>query len=143
MSIPTAPVALASVAMIAWGLWVVLSRLATETLSPEATLVVTYLSGAAVGGVYLVVREGGRGLRETVMRPGAEYAVLAGLCFGIGGLAYYAALQYGSVTVPTTIAALYFVVASLLAVVVFDEPVTLRQAVGICLAIGSVVLLST
>ena len=141
MSIPTAPVALASVAMITWGLWVVLSRLATETLSPEATLVITYLSGAAVGVGYLVV--GGSGFRETVTRAGVEYAVLAGFCFGIGGLAYYAALQYGSVTVPTTIAALYFVAASLLAVVVFDEPVTLRQAVGICLAIGSVVLLST
>ena len=143
MSIPTAPVALASVAMIMWGLWVVLSRLATETLSPEATLVITYVSGAAVGGGYLLVAEGGPGFRETATRAGVEYAVLAGFCFGIGGLAYYAALQYGSVTVPTTIAALYFVAASLLAIVVFDEPITLRQAVGICLAIGSVVLLST
>lgn len=132
-------VELAVVAMFSWGLWVIFARLAGETLTGGAIVVVTYLVGGSIGVGYLVVR----GTAPAVSMPAMSYAVVSGMFFGIGGLAYYVALQQSSTAVPTTIAALYFVVATVLAFVFLGEPLRGRDVAGIGLAIGAVALLTT
>lgn len=130
---------LAAVATFSWGLWVVFARIAGETLTGEVIVVVTYFVGGAIGVGYLLVR----GTTPSITWPALTYAVASGVCFGVGGLAYYAALRRGSTAATTTIAALYFVVASILALVFLGEPLRLRDAAGIGLAVGAVALLAS
>lgn len=130
---------LSIVAMLSWGLWVVFADLAGETLSGGAIVVITYLVGGSIGAGYLLIR----GTTPSVSSPALVYAVLSGVFFGIGGLAYYTALQRSATATATTIAAMYFVVASLLSFFFFGEPLRLRDGVGIGFAVGAVVLLTS
>jgi transporter family protein len=131
--------ALALVATVSWGLWVVFARLAGETLTGETIVVITYLVGGAVGVGALLLR----GTVPTLSSTATTYAVASGLFFGIGGLAYYAAIRRGTTATATTVAAMYFVVASLLAFVFLGEPLRVRDGIGIGLGVGAVLLLAT
>jgi len=130
---------LAVVAMLSWGLWVVFARVAGETLTGEVIVVITYLVGGAVGVAYLLLR----GTVPALTTASVGYAVASGLFFGIGGLAYYAALRQGTTATATTVAAMYFVVASVLAFVFLGEPLRVRDGVGIGLGVGAVLVLTT
>lgn len=134
-----AALSLAIVAMFSWGLWVVFANLAGETLTGEVIVVITYLVGGLIGGGYLLIR----GTVPSVSSTAVAYAVLSGIFFGIGGLAYYAALRRGTTAVATTIAAMYFVVASLLAFLFLGESLRIRDGIGIGLAICAVVVLTS
>lgn len=130
---------LAVVAMLSWGLWVVFADLAGETLTGEVIVVITYLVGGSIGIGYLLIA----GTVPSVSSTAVTYAVLSGIFFGIGGLAYYAALGRSATAAVTTIAAMYFVVASLLAVLFFGESLRVRDLIGIGLAICAVVTLTS
>lgn len=130
---------LAVVAMLSWGLWVVFADLAGETLTGEVIVVITYLVGGLIGIGYLLIA----GTVPSVSSTAVTYAVLSGIFFGIGGLAYYAALRRSATAAVTTIAAMYFVVASLLAVLFFGESLRVRDFIGIGLAICAVVTLTS
>lgn len=132
-------VLLAVVAMFSWGLWAVFAELAGETLTGEVILVVTYVVGGSIGVGYLLIR----GTPPSVPSQALIYAVVSGVFFGVGGLAYYAALRRGSMTAATTIAALYFVVASILGFLFLGDSLRVRDAVGIGLAVVAVALLAT
>lgn len=131
--------ALAIVALFSWGLWVVFAKLAGEMLSGGSIVVITYLVGGSVGIGYLLFR----GIQPSLSSSAVKYAVLSGLFFGIGGLAYYAALRRGTTAATTTIAAMYFVVASVLAFLFLGEPLRVRDVIGIGLAIGAVAILAS
>lgn len=130
---------LATVALFSWGLWVVFAKLAAETLTGEAIVVITYFVGGTVGIGYFLIRS----IQPSLPLTAVTYAVLSGVFFGIGGLAYYTALRRGPTAATTTIAAMYFVVASLLAFLFLGEPLRLRDVLGIGLAAGAVVLLAS
>jgi uncharacterized membrane protein len=132
-------VTLAVVAMLSWGLWVVFADLAGETLSGELTVVITYFVGGLIGAGYLLTR----GTMPSVSSTAVAYGVLSGIFFGIGGIAYYTALQRGTAAVATTIAAMYFVVASLLAFLFLGESLRIRDGIGIALAICAVLTLTS
>jgi transporter family protein len=69
-------------------------------------------------------------------------AIVTGVLGTIGFLCFLYALTTGSVSVVTTLTALYPAVTILLAVVFLRESITLRQVAGMGLAIVSVILLS-
>lgn len=125
-------------AMTLWGLWALFAKLATESLTPTTAMIVSYATsvGVAVGYVALAGDPGGLPAR------GVGFALVAGVFAGGGAVAYYAGLDYGSTGVITTVSALYFVVATLLGVVLLGESVGLREVAGIGLAVGAVVLLA-
>jgi uncharacterized membrane protein len=135
-------VGLALLAAVAWGVWALFTKLATRTLAPEAVLVVSYLVGSAIGLGFLVWTGEGAPLDAFVDSPGLTYAVAGGVATGLGSVAYYTGLQSGSVSVVSTVTALYFVVAVLLGVVLLEESFTVTKALGVALAIGAVVLLA-
>ncbi|WP_135806466.1 EamA family transporter [Halorussus marinus] len=130
---------LAGVGMVTWGAWVVLADLATRTLEPEIAMAISYLVGAGVAVAYILSQGGA----PAVTGVGAGYALAGGLFSGVGGVSYYAALQYGDASVVSTITALYFVVAAVLGVLFLGESLGARDAVGIALAVGAVAVLST
>lgn len=130
---------LAGVGMVSWGVWAVFAELATRTLEPEVAMVVSYLAGVGIAVAYIA----SQGLSPTLSGVGVGYALAGGLFSGIGAVSYYAALEYGTSGVVTTVTALYFVVAAVLGVVFLGESVSLRDVAAIALAVGAVALLST
>ncbi|WP_136589533.1 EamA family transporter [Salinigranum halophilum] len=126
----------------AWGAWALFTKLATRTLAPEAVLVVSYLVGSAIGLGFLLWTGEESLLGAFADTPGLSYAVAGGVATGLGSVAYYTGLQSGSVSVVSTVTALYFVVAVLLGVFLLGEPFSATKALGVALAIGAVVLLS-
>lgn len=79
---------------------------------------------------------------EQFRSPKMRLVVLAGVCLTVGILAYYRALARGPVSVVAPIFGLFLVSASIVGVVVLDEPVTLRKAVGIGLAVVAIFLVA-
>jgi len=131
--------AFALVGMVAWGFWAVFAKFASRILAPEVAMVVSYVAAVGLAVAYVLAR----GIPLELTTAGAAYAVAGGLFSGVGAISYYAALRHGSAAVATTVTALYFVVAAVVGVVALGETVTVRDAAGIALAVGAVVLLST
>lgn len=125
------PILLALVTMFAWGLWAVFARLATDSILPETAMGISYAVGTLVAGTYLVTTQK---IPTTIVYDGLFYAALAGIASAAGGIALYAALAKGDAAIVTTISALYFVVAAVIAVVFLEEPLQVTDTVGILLA---------
>lgn len=131
--------AFAGVAMVTWGLWAVFAKFAARALAPEVAMVVSYLAGIGVALVYLL----SKGTAVDLSAVGVGYALAGGLFSGVGAISYYVALRNGTAAIATTVTGLYFVVAVVVGIVFLGESVTARDAAGIALAVGAVVLLST
>ncbi|WP_435074574.1 EamA family transporter [Halorubrum sp. HHNYT27] len=132
-------VGLALIGAVMWGFWAMFADIATESMAPEAAMIVSYTVGIGVAGLYVLYR----GTSILGNDPTAiGIAALAGVASGIGAVAYYAALQAGSAGVATTITAMYFVVAAGLGVVVLGESLALTDVAGIGAAVVAVVLVA-
>ncbi|MFB6095461.1 MAG: EamA family transporter [Halodesulfurarchaeum sp.] len=126
------------VAMLGWGLWSVLAKLATRSLPPALAMVVSYATGAVIALGYVYAQRGSL----TLPVEGVLLAGIAGVFAGIGGVAFYMGLNQGRAAVVTTVSALYFVVAALIGVVVLGETIDLYDVGGIGFAVLAVVLLA-
>ena len=49
------PLAFGLLAMVAWGVWSVVAEVATDHVSPEVAMVVSYATGAAIAFGYVLV----------------------------------------------------------------------------------------
>lgn len=132
-------VMLALVAMVCWGVWTILAKVATRTLAPEAAMVVSYATGATLAFGYVAAS---RGLPALPGR-GLAFAGLAGVFAGGGAVAFYAGLARGEAAIVTTVSALYFVVAAVLGVVLLGESLAVRDLAGIGFAVLAIALLAT
>lgn len=129
----------ALLAMAAWGIWAVLSDVATRTIQPTSALILSYGTSVLVAVAYLAVR----GETPALGEAGVPYALLAGVFAGVGAVSFYAGLESGRTGVVTTISALYFVVAAIIGVVILQESLGLRELTGIGFAVLTVVLLAS
>jgi len=126
------------VALVCFGLWGFLPKIAVRYVSPRSALVYEALGVVTVGCIVLLTV--GKGI-STDMK-GIVPAVLTGIFGTVGFLCFLYAVNVGSVSVVATLTALYPAITILLAVIFLKESVTLTQIAGIGLAIVSVILLS-
>jgi uncharacterized membrane protein len=125
-----APILLAVATMCAWGFWAIFAKLATDNLIPETAMIISYVVGALIASVYVVVQ----GKSTHVVYDGVFYAVLAGIASAFGAITLYAALGKGNAAIVTSISALYFVVAAVIGILFLGESLRLTDVVGILLA---------
>ncbi len=92
---------------------------------------ISYAVGTLVVVTYIVVT---RTIPTAVVYDGLFYATLAGVASAAGRIALYAALARGDAAIVTTISALYFIVAVVIAVVFLEEPLQMTDTAGILLA---------
>ncbi|WP_348759925.1 EamA family transporter [Candidatus Methylocalor cossyra] len=123
---------------LCWGLWAFLPKLTTRYLDPRSAIVYE-----ALGGLVLVALVWGSGAGRLGGEPrGVALALITG-SLGVGGaLAYLYALQKGPVALIATVTALYPIFAIVLAALILQEPVSLRQGIGIALGLLAMVLVS-
>jgi transporter family protein len=121
-----------------WGMWGLLSKVATQHLPAQAAYVIGVL-GHVVAVSYLV----GTGLTIPWHAGGAVAALGAGLCTAFGLVCFFYALALGgAATVVVPLTALYPVVTVVLSRVFLQESLTPRHLAGIGLALAAVWLLS-
>ena len=132
------PLAFGLVAMVAWGVWSVVAAVATDHVSPEVAMVVSYATGATIAFGYVLARPAA----VEFSTRGIGIAALAGVFAGVGAVAFYVGLDRGSTGVVTTVSALYFAVAAVLAVVFLNESASLRTVTGVAIAGVAVWLLA-
>jgi transporter family protein len=108
-----------------------------------STVVALVSNGILVVVTVGVVAVTGESVRPYLDHPEFPLVVAAGAFLTVGILAYYHALSLGPVSVVTPIFALFLVGSAVVGVVVLDEPVTARKALGVVLALVAVYLVST
>ena len=130
----------ALVALGAYTLVAPLTKLATREL-PADTVVVVTNGILALAALALVVATG-KPLASALTHDHAPYMYAAGACLAVGIVAYYRALALGPVSVVVPVFGLFLVASSAVGIAVLDEPLTLRKATGILLAVVAVFLTS-
>jgi transporter family protein len=123
--------------LLMWGAWGLLQKLATNQMPARTVYFFSALGTVAV--VFMMLPASRFPLPMTF--EGAFFAVLAGMCSSIGSLLFLQAMSKGEATIVVTFTALYPVVTFILALVLLQETITLKQGIGIVLAMLSMVLL--
>lgn len=101
-------------------------------------LVISYLVAGVIGVGFLFSTPADFAMETRDL----GWAVAAGVATGLGSMFYYTGLDTGSVSVVSTVTALYFVVSVILGVLVLGEVLTLQKGVGVLLAVVAVGLLA-
>ena len=128
----------ALLALVLWGVWGFLQKLATNHMPPRTVYFVSAL-GAIV--VVLVVLTTSR-FPMHLSADGTIFAVIAGVCSSLGGLLFLHAVSRGATPVVITFTALYPVITVILSFSLLREAITMKQGMGIVLALLSMVLLA-
>jgi uncharacterized membrane protein len=125
--------------MLAWGGWIILGEVAGRSIDPRTAAAISYVSATSIAVVYALVAGGGGQLTAV----GVGFAVLAGVGAAIGVIATYVGIASGSTAVVATLGGMYFVIAAVLSIIFFDEPLDLQTVLGIGMAIMAIVVLTT
>ena len=124
--------------LLCWGFYGFFPKLAVGYLAPRSVLLFQSLGTVAVGVLSLI----SLGFRPQLQWRGAGFAILSGMAGAIGGLFYILAVQRGRVSTISALTALYPALVIVLAITVLHEPITVRQGLGMALAVVAVMLLS-
>jgi bacterial/archaeal transporter family protein len=128
----------AALSLVLWGVWGVFQKLATNQMAPRNVYFVSALGAIAV--VLVILSTSKFPLRMSF--EGTFFGVLAGVCSSLGGLLFLQAMSRGEAAIVITFTALYPVVSIILSFIILDETITLKQGIGIVLALFSMVLLA-
>ncbi len=125
-------------ALILWGLWGFIPKITTKYIAPQSAIVYEVMGGILVAAIVLVLLN----FRLDTHPKGIALAITTGMLGFVGALCFLTAASQGPVTLVATLSALYPVVSIALANFVLHETITIRQGVGIALALLSVILVA-
>jgi len=128
----------ALMALLLWGFWGFLPKIATRYVDPRSALVFQTFGCLLVGLVAAI----GAFPHLQFQTSGIIWSVLAGIFGMVGSLFYLIAVSRGKVSVIVTVTALYPLFSILLAVSILKEPLTIRHGLGFICAIGAIILFS-
>lgn len=122
-----------------WGLWAFFPRYAVVYISPRS-MAVYQTAGQILAVVALLFFT----TWKVEWHPlGAFFAALTGVLGILGFYFFSLALKKGNASVVTALTSIYPLIAVILFFLIFRETVTAKQGVGIAMALGAVVLLSS
>src|SRR5919106_5734697 len=117
----------AAIAFVCWGIWAFLPKLTTSYLDPKSAILYEVAGGLLLGLMIFVIP----GFRPALEARGIVLAMLTGMLGVAGALAYLFAVSRGPVTIISTVTALYPILAVLLAYLFLNEPISVKQGLGI------------
>ena len=130
----------AFLALIVWGGWGLFSKFATLRMPPIHASVYEVAGAMLVALsilIYLLVSH----VKLNTDPQGIFYAMLTGVCMSLGGVLFLIALSRGNAYIVTVVTSLYPIVTLLLLYIFFREAITLKQGLGMILALAGVLLL--
>jgi len=125
-------------AIVAWGFWAFLPKVALTWLDPKSVFIYEALGGALTGLLGYIILRPELGFEIRGIIP----SILTGVAGFIGVLCFLYAIRTGKVSIVAPLTALYPVVSLALAVLFFREKLNAVQVAGVFLAIVSVILIS-
>ncbi|MEM1943659.1 MAG: EamA family transporter [Candidatus Caldarchaeum sp.] len=126
-------------ALVVWGVWGVVTRVASSSLGWRDTTAIAAVGHMSVAIAYIILS------RAAVLPQGSAWymALLAGALGFLGALLFYVALDLNPSSIVVVATSLYPVVTILLSTLFLGESISIRQAVGVVLAIAALVLISS
>jgi transporter family protein len=129
----------ALLAFVVWGFWAFLPKVATQYINVKSIIFFEVFGAMVIALIALFSLD----FKLQTDPRGVALAVIVG-ALGLGGsFAYVYAVTKGPVGIISIFTALYPIVTVLLAYFVLQEPISIKQAVGMGFAIVAIVLLST
>lgn len=128
----------AILSLLAFGFWGFFSKLAVLYLDAKSALVFQTVGVMLTGLIVL----GMLNFRPAMNRQGILLALLTGIAYGAGCLLYFVAASRGKVTTVVSLTALYPVVTIILSSFLLKETASIRQWMGILLALVAILLMS-
>lgn len=119
-----------------WGLFGFLSKIGSETASPEQMQILFTAGMLPLVAVALWRGKIGRD------RLGVAYGVLIGVLAGLGGIAYFAAMENGKASLVGPVTSLFPLLTVLLAISILKERINRIQVAGVVLGLISIAILS-
>ena len=126
-------------AVLLWGVWGIFLKLATNYISPTNSLVYSAIGSFCV--VIIVFFLSGFKI-DWSYNKGIGYSVFAGFIGTLAVLFFIYAISKGKVSVIVSFTSLYPIITLLLATMILGESISIRQGVGVGLALVALLLLS-
>ena len=122
-----------------WGIFGFLAKLGSNQLAPRQ-MQILFTAGMLplLAAAFL-----NAGRRVDTDRLGVLYGILNGVLAGLGGLAYFAAMEKGKASLVGPVTSLFPLLTVVLAVLILRERMNRIQIAGIVLGMISIVILST
>lgn len=124
------------VALILYGVWGLISKIATNYIDPKTVLFYD-IGGAVAVGIVLSLSTG---INWSSDLRGIGWGLLTGIVGTTATYCFFVAVSQGSSSLVLPLTSLYPAVTVILAFVILREPIHLRQALGIILAIIAIIL---
>jgi bacterial/archaeal transporter family protein len=124
--------------LLSFGLWGFFTKLAVVHIDSKSALIYQTL-GVLIIGIFAFFS---MNFKLEADAKGISYAVLTGITYGLGCLFYFVAASRGKIITVVTLTALYPLITILLAYLLLKEGVTLKQVIGIILALGAIFLMA-
>jgi transporter family protein len=124
---------------ICWGLWGFLPKITVKYIDPKSAVIYEVLGGIILAVIVAI------GLKFNIgTNPrGLFLAIVTGLIGFLGSLFFLYAVNNGPITIIVTLSALYPILSIALAMLFLNEPITLKQGVGILFGLAAMVLVSS
>lgn len=126
-------------ALVVWGFWGFIPKITTRYLAPQSAIVYEVVGALILGLVFLAALN----FQPQVHPKGIALAISTGMLGFLGAFCFLSAVSKGPVTLVAAISSLYPVISIVLAVSVLQETVTLKQGIGIILALVAIILIAT
>lgn len=128
----------AILSLLSFGIWGFFTKLAVVHIDSRSALIYQTLGVIVIGFIALSLMK----FKPATDAKGLIYAILTGVAYGVGCLFYFVAASKGKIVTVVTLTALYPLVTIVLAYLLLKEAVTLKQVIGIFMALGSILLMS-
>ena len=122
-----------------WGLWGFIPRLTIKYVNPRSAIIYEVIGGILIAIPVLCSLR----FRLDTHPWGIILALVTGVVGFLGAITYLVAVSKGQVSVVVSFTALYPALSILLAMTILNEPITLKQGLGILLALIAMILIST
>lgn len=124
--------------MIAWGFWITLGDVASNSIDPVTAAAISYIAAAVITTAYAVVSDASL----AVTNKGLLFSIVAGVAAAIGVVSTFVGVSVGPTAVVATVGGMYFVTATAIGVLVLGEPISPTTVAGIGLAVVAIVLIN-
>lgn len=129
----------ALISLVFYGFWGFFPKLSVREIDPMSALLYEIVGACFIG--LAVLASIGQGLQFTAQ--GFWFAFFTGVSGMVGTLFFFKAAKHGPISVVVSLTALYPLIAISLAAIFLKEPITLRQLLGMGLALVAIFLMSS
>lgn len=129
----------ALLALFSFGLWGLFTKLAILHVDSKSALIFQTAGVLIVGLITLSMLH----FKPTIDLKGFSFGLLTGIAYGVGCLFYLIAADKGKITTVVTLTALYPLITIILSYLLLHETVSMKQCLGILLALAAIFLMST